>query len=290
MICWANEPWTRNWDGLNRDILLPQTYRLSWATRFARDVAPLLRDQRYFRLDGKPMLLIYRAGHIPAAEAAMRELRIALLEEGIPRVHLAAAWAEFPGDNRMPADPSVLGLDAYFEFPPHMLPSQLLRPVPSGLSQEFVGKIYDYNRTVTATLGQLDDPIEGRRHRGVMAGWDNTARTEARAHVFHGATPTSFRRWLSFIAASQRGTRQSKPSSPAFGPAPQSSNSGLAPEAAFLDAESLKISATQGSISSMARMSMSSATPTGSPRYSNRDNLILPIRYPYSSIYYGRGK
>jgi lipopolysaccharide biosynthesis protein len=204
MICWANEPWTRNWDGLNRDILLPQTYRLSWATRFARDVAPLLRDQRYFRLDGKPMLLIYRAGHIPAAEAAMRELRIALLEEGIPRVHLAAAWAEFPGDNRMPADPSVLGLDAYFEFPPHMLPSQLLRPVPSGLSQEFVGKIYDYNRTVTATLGQLDDPIEGRRHRGVMAGWDNTARTEARAHVFHGATPTSFRRWLRGTVSHER--------------------------------------------------------------------------------------
>jgi lipopolysaccharide biosynthesis protein len=196
MVHWANEPWTRNWDGLNRDILLPQTYRPGWTTLFARDVAPLLRDRRYFRIDGKPMLLIYRAGHIPDVKAAIRGLRVALLEEGIPNVHLAAAWVEFPEDARLPADPSVLGLDAYFEFPPHMLPSQPLRPVPSGLSQEFVGKIYDYNRIVSATLGRLSDPIAGRRHRGVMAGWDNTARTQARGHIFQGATPANFRRWL----------------------------------------------------------------------------------------------
>jgi lipopolysaccharide biosynthesis protein/GT2 family glycosyltransferase len=204
MICWANEPWTRNWDGLNSDILLPQTYQPGWATRFAHDIAPLLRDRRYFRLDGKPMLLIYRIGHIPAAEAVVRELRASLLEAGVPKVHLAAAWVDFPKDLRLPADPGDLSLDAYFEFPPHMLPSQLLRPVPPGLSQEFVGKIYDYNRTVTAALRNLENPIEGQRHRAAMAGWDNTARTEARAHVFHGATPTSFRRWLRGIVSYER--------------------------------------------------------------------------------------
>jgi lipopolysaccharide biosynthesis protein len=196
MIHWANEPWTRNWDGLNRDVLLQQTYLPGWTTRFARDVAPFLRDRRYFRIDGKPMLLIYRIGHIPAVDAAIRDLRISLLEEGIPEVHLAAGWTEFPEDDKIPPDPRALGLDAYFEFPPHMLPSQLILPMPSSISQEFLGILYDYNRTVTAALGTLDDPIETRRHRAVMAGWDNTARTEARAHIFHGATPTSFRRWL----------------------------------------------------------------------------------------------
>ena len=196
MICWVNEPWTRNWNGLNRDVLLPQSYQPGWATGFGRDVAPLLRDPRYFRLDGKPMLLIYRIMHIPAASAAMHDLRVALAGEGIPGVHLAAAWAKHPEDNEIPADPSALGLDAYFEFPPHQIPSQPLRPVPSDISPEFTGRLYDYDRTVAAALGALDNPIEGRRHRGVMAGWDNTARMEARAHVFHGATPANFRRWL----------------------------------------------------------------------------------------------
>jgi len=196
LICWANEPWTRNWDGFSRDVLLPQTYGPDWTRRFANDVAPLLHDKRYFRLHGKPMLLIYRIGHIPHAKKAMDELRAAMFDRGIPEVHIAAAWVWFQEDGELPGNPDMLGLDAYFEFPPHMLPSQLLRPVPADLSWNFVGEIYDYNHTVTATLANLSDRIEGRRHRGVMAGWDNTARTDARAHIFHGATPANFRRWL----------------------------------------------------------------------------------------------
>lgn len=182
-------------DGLSQDVLLPQTYEHGWTTRFAREVAPLLHDRRYFRLDGKPMLLIYRIGHIPEAAAAMLELRNRLSEEGIPEVHLAAAWVTFPDDAELPADPSALGLDAYFEFPPHRTLRQPPHPLPSGIPEE-LGGLYDYNYTVTAALSHLNDPHEGRRHRGVMAGWDNTARMGPRAHVFHGATPTNFRRWL----------------------------------------------------------------------------------------------
>jgi lipopolysaccharide biosynthesis protein len=204
LICWANEPWTRNWDGLNRDILLPQTYDPGWTRRFARDIAPLLRDRRYFRLDGKPMLLIYRIGHIPEASAAVRELRLALSEEGISEVHLSAAWIWFPEEADLPADPRLLGLDAYFEVPPHRLPSQPLQPSPPGLSGEFAGQLYDYNRTVTIALDRLDEPIEGRRHRGVTVAWDSTARKGLRAAVLHGATPANFRRWLRGTVAHER--------------------------------------------------------------------------------------
>jgi lipopolysaccharide biosynthesis protein len=196
MICWANEPWTRNWDGLSSDVLLQQTYELGWTARLAREIGPLLRDQRYFCLEGKPMLLIYRIGHIPEAAVAMREFRGALLREGISEVHLAAAWVWFPDDGELPADPSVLGLDAYFEFPPHLVPVQPLRPLPFGLPEGFLRDLHDYNRTVTAALGKLNEPVRGRRHRAVMAGFDNTARKGTSGHVYHGATPTNFRRWL----------------------------------------------------------------------------------------------
>ena len=176
MIFWANEPWTRNWDGENSDVLLPQSYGPGWATRFAHDVAPLLRDQRYFRLDGTPMLLIYRVAHIPNAAAAIHELRTALVDEGVPNVHLAATWIYFRDDSELPADPGVFGLDAYFEFPPHMGAAQPLQPLPRDLHEGFRGSLFDYNRTVTAALERLKEPLAGRRHRSVMAGFDNTAR------------------------------------------------------------------------------------------------------------------
>jgi hypothetical protein len=101
-----------------------------------------------------------------------------------------------PDDGELPADPSVLGLDAYFEFPPHLVPVQPLRPLPFGLPEGFLRDLHDYNRTVTAALGKLNEPVRGRRHRAVMAGFDNTARKGTSGHVYHGATPTNFRRWL----------------------------------------------------------------------------------------------
>jgi lipopolysaccharide biosynthesis protein len=196
LIFWANEPWSRNWDGLNQAVLLPQRYEPDWASRFARDVAPLMRDKRYFRFDGKPMLLIYRVGHIPEAAEAMLDLRRTLSAEGIPEVHIAGAWVTFPEDAELPADPAALGLDAYFEFPPHRTVRRPPQPLPSGLPEE-LGGLYDYNYTAAAALAQLTEgPQQAMRHRGVMAGWDNTARMGARAQVFHGATPANFRRWL----------------------------------------------------------------------------------------------
>ncbi len=60
LLLWANEPWTRGWNGRARDILMPQEYRRGWVRRLAEDVAPLLRDPRYFRFLGAPVFLIYR--------------------------------------------------------------------------------------------------------------------------------------------------------------------------------------------------------------------------------------
>jgi len=207
LICWANEPWSRNWDGFSRDVLLAQTYEPGWPRRLARDVAPLLRDRRYFRLDGKPMLLIYRIGNVPESTASMRQLRDALRDEGIPEIHLAAAWVWFPEDVDAPADPSASGLDAFFEIPPHWLPAQPLQPLPPGLPRKFAGEVKDYNRTITVALAKLDEPVEGKRHRGVMVGWDPTARKGPRSVIFHGATPANFRRWLRRTIAHERRQR-----------------------------------------------------------------------------------
>ncbi|WP_165694210.1 glycoside hydrolase family 99-like domain-containing protein [Teichococcus deserti] len=197
MICWANEPWTRNWDGLARDILMPQSYQPGWEAAFARDIAPLLRDRRYWRQGGRPMLLIYRVMHMPRPVESMAALRQALREEGVGEVHLAAGWVAFTDDAALPEDPAALGLDSYFEFPPHRLSGA--REVTAERLAEgsgFQGQIYDYGSVVEGALAGLAAPVQGVRHRAATMGWDNTARRGARASILHGATPASFRRWL----------------------------------------------------------------------------------------------
>ena len=196
LICWANEPWTRNWDGLGNEILLPQNYKPGWAAAFAADIAPILADPRYLRLNGKPVLAIYRVMHIPDAKQAVQRLREVLAQQGSPDVHIIAAKVQFEDDGALPPQAVDLGVDAYFEFPPHgIFGKRLWHGKLPGRSKNFAGAVNDYPATVDAVVSEFSR-VTSPYYRGVMTGWDNTPRRRARGWLFHDATPAHFQRWL----------------------------------------------------------------------------------------------
>jgi lipopolysaccharide biosynthesis protein len=207
LLCWANEPWSRNWDGGSREVLLPQDYADGWPETFARDIAPILADRRYVRLDGRPVLLVYRVMHIPEALVAFARLRAELRRLGVGEIHLGGGWVGFADDRELPGDPTELGLDAFFEFPPHRIVADEITGQLEDRAPDFSGHVYSYDSAITHSLG---DGAAQNRHRAVMLGWDNTARVMQRAHVFHGATPAKFRRWLRGLLRAER-TRPGPP-------------------------------------------------------------------------------
>jgi lipopolysaccharide biosynthesis protein len=196
LLLWANEPWSRGWGGRARDILMPQDYRPGWATALAKDVAPILRDPRYFRFQEAPVFLIYRPGHIPHRIEAFSEFRTALSELGIPKIHFGGTWPNFSGDEPLPPDPASIGFDSYVEFQPRgwRKSGQQIVQLPGDPNNARV--VYEYNHSIENALEKLCEPIVGTRHRGVTMGWDNTARRACGGTVYHGATPSNFRRWL----------------------------------------------------------------------------------------------
>ena len=197
LLMWANEPWTRAWNGRSSDILMPQDYRGDWVRNLARDVAPALRDPRYFRFQGAPVFLVYRVKPIPDPVGAFREFRAVLSELGVPKIHLVGSWPHFPGDEPLPSDPVSLGLDAYVEFQPRGLTRYRRRLSKlAATNSRFTGNLYDYDAAVDSALKMLDEPVVGMRHRGVTMGWDNTPRRGLTGTAYHGATPANFRRWL----------------------------------------------------------------------------------------------
>jgi glycosyltransferase involved in cell wall biosynthesis len=186
-ICWANENWTRRWDGSEKEILLKQEYSGDWDERLIRDVIPIFRTPNYIRLKGAPLFLVYRVHQIPDARKVAERWRQICRDEGIPEIHLCAMQT-FGID-----DPRDYGFDAAVEFPPHMVRA-LIDPSLYSVNPDFAGYVEDY---VAVARAQLLMPLPSFiRYRGVMPAWDNTARVNSRAHIVVRSSPSEYETWL----------------------------------------------------------------------------------------------
>ncbi len=198
-ICWANENWTRRWDGADHEILIGQQHSPDSDRKFIEDVIPFLLDPRYIRVRGAPLLLVYRAPILPDPPGTTALWRDAARRAGVGELHLAAVQSFGLGD------PRALGFDSGVEFPPHVeLPAPYAARV-RGLDPRFSGFVYDYRevRRLALSRPRPDYP----RFRGAMASWDNSARRALRAHIFHEANPREYEAWLRSIVEETRATR-----------------------------------------------------------------------------------
>lgn len=189
-LCWANENWTRAWDGLDKEVLISQQYRgeeddLS----FIRDVAPYLADERYIRLGGKPVLAVYNVETLPDPNATAARWRA--YWQTNHREDLFLYCVNSPVSRTRIVPP---GFDAAIEFPPAGADTATYACAPPYLDQNFIGGIFDYEK-VAASSKDYRSP-SAPRSRGVMPGWDNTARRSNSASIFVNASPHAFSDWL----------------------------------------------------------------------------------------------
>lgn len=201
-LCWANESWRRNWDGLSGEVLVEQTYAPGFEEGLAVSTLPYLRDARYGRPDGsRPRFVIYRPEDLPDPVATIARLRAAWRALGLGAVELGAVRFHLDGPHPVPSD----AVDFWVEMPPHGLvaPPDYLHGGPDGNRMQpppapgFQGLIYDLNAVIDRSLSPGHAAsLPPNTIAGVMPGWDNTARRGAAAHIAHGAHPGAFRRWL----------------------------------------------------------------------------------------------
>lgn len=203
-LCWANENWTRNWDGLNRHVLIEQNYSFESNRRFIHEVIPILADPRYIRVEGKPILVVYRILHIENWNETASMWRDECRAFGLGEIHLAAVRTNF---DALSSDPNEYGLDSFVLFPPHQAKNVSVKETMTGVKADFSGQIFDYESVVSGDLEKYANWKGGMIHRGVMMAWDNTARRMQHASVYSGATPMKFRAWLKGVLE-QEGSRQ----------------------------------------------------------------------------------
>jgi lipopolysaccharide biosynthesis protein/2-polyprenyl-3-methyl-5-hydroxy-6-metoxy-1,4-benzoquinol methylase/uncharacterized coiled-coil protein SlyX len=185
---WANEPWTRTWDGLEKEVLQQQDYgdEEDWKNHFEY-LLKFFKHPNYIKVNGSPVFSIYRLGHIPQANEMIDCWRKLARENGFPGLHIVQVLGSF-ADSQI--DEKYDGVvDAVCEFQPNF--SNFF-----GATIDPVQNISTVNvSTVWEKITELpkSHPVY---YRGGFPGWDNSPRRGKEGYVFRNGSAEHFEKFL----------------------------------------------------------------------------------------------
>jgi GT2 family glycosyltransferase len=191
-ICWANENWTRRWDGRDNEVLIAQRHSPEDDINLIRHLENVLLAPNYIRVGGKPLLLVYRPALLPDAHETTERWRNYFRSNGHGELHLVMVRS-FHDQTAT----EIYGFDAAAQFPPHF-PAATITPSIAGNDKKFKGTIYDYTDLRRLALEQLIAASNAEKtYPTVMPSWDNTARRGSDAVIWANSSPESYYEWLS---------------------------------------------------------------------------------------------
>ncbi|MDP3414621.1 glycoside hydrolase family 99-like domain-containing protein [Falsiroseomonas sp.] len=193
-FCWANENWTRRWDGNEREILLKQTYSQEDAIEFIRYLIPFFRDERYIKVEGRPVLFVYRPSSIEAKYDYIGLWRSECEAAGLPAPYVVAVLT------RGATSPQAHGMDAGAERVLHDWLGPHARDIRGALRPYWPlnGGVLDY-REVAEHYMQKTPVRDFTMFRSLVPVWDNAARYASDAILLHNFTPEAMQRWVEHL-------------------------------------------------------------------------------------------
>lgn len=190
-LCWANENWSRRWDGSENDVLMGQSHKQEDDVAFINSCIKYFKSDRYIKINGAPLLQIYRVSLLSNPAETIRRWREIVKAAGFPDLHVSMVES-FGLDQ-----PYNYGCDSSSQFPPHGLIGGNHAVDVENLDPQFTGNVYSYQEIVRAEIAR--PPATHRQFRCAMPSWDNTSRKGTNSNVFHGSSPQIFETWLAHI-------------------------------------------------------------------------------------------
>ncbi len=206
-LSWANENWTRRWDGKDKQLLIGQNYSIEDDKAHIAYLMQFFHDKRYIKVGNKPMLLVYRSEAHPNIREASRIWNEEAVKAGFDGVYLVR-MENFARD----IDPSAHGFNAGAEFAPDStlqgrkihkrnmykyLFFKMLHQVGIKKDPVYENGVYDY---LTLKDNMIKRKVPGYTYfRSACPSWDNTARRSSGAICYRNSSPEEFASWLDFI-------------------------------------------------------------------------------------------
>lgn len=181
-LCWANESWSRRWDGSEHEVLIKQEHDPEIDKKFIYDILPYLKKSNYMEYEGGKLLTIYRPSLLKDLTSVVTYWKEVANEHGIK---LSVLGCETFGQKNF----SNQGLDGSIEFPPHNTKTSP-EVIDSIASSPRSPVIYSFKKYVE---DQIVRPLKSYKCiPGLMTGWDNSPRRKKGANIFVKSSPELF--------------------------------------------------------------------------------------------------
>ena len=199
-FCWANETWSGIWHGLEKKILAEQKYLGNEDIKnHFKYLLPFFKDDRYIKVEGKPVLFIYEPLNIPNSKEYLTMYRELAKYSGFPNLFIIASSK---GADEL--DYIQLGYDANVSNSYHQsFDSEKVKFLYPSFIDKVIGKFYPQyiqkkgpilidNIKVNNNIVFKDTNVE--TYPMVVPNWDNTARSSRRGVVMQNSSPGLFQK------------------------------------------------------------------------------------------------
>ena len=196
-LAWANESWTGKWHGLDKKIIIEQTYPgLKDYKNHFYSLIPAFADKRYFKINGMNIFVVYATVNLPEPKIFMDTWRNLAYKEGLPDFFFVGVKnnrqnTEKDYDGWIKNQPTLRGVVSH----PNRVEKAFFKTTSIDLMKLLRygtlrgPKIYPYKKYVEETFNLA---LEDKEYPNVLPNWDNTPRSKQNGLVLDGSTPELF--------------------------------------------------------------------------------------------------
>ena len=195
---WANESWTRSWNGQSGKVLIKQDYGgpNEWKAHFDY-LLPFFKDKRYIRYNGKPVFLIYKPRAFKAMSQMLSCWQLWAVEERIEGIYFVGTQTSFDDERTNQGFSASACFEPWLTIAKRVGLSQRLKWAikrAAGASFSLQNRELLYNPWSYDSIWSyiLSRDYQTNEFRGAFVDWDNTPRRGQNSRIIMGGSPVKF--------------------------------------------------------------------------------------------------
>lgn len=203
-LCWANENWSRRWDGMDKEVLMKQDYSFEDDLEHIKYLCKeVFNDDRYIKVDGKPMMMIYRPMLFPDITRTAEIWRNEAKKHGFPDLYLGFYWSL-----EQMVNPKDIGFDFAAQFPVNdpTFKNRKISLIERVLSKLKIKLTVKQRFTVVDYIDYVKFFPKDKRVEGInlfptiIPMWDNyVRRMKGGGRIVTNSTPDLYHQWLTDV-------------------------------------------------------------------------------------------